>query len=95
MKKLLALLLLLGIVGCSSIDIENEILPKTNKANYGTLMMKCMQTTQIGQHHIEDNFTISKELQDQNDCIESTAAKDEMELFLKNKKSKIIFISKE
>ena len=94
MKKLLALFLLFGIVGCSSMNVENTILPETNKANYGAVMMKCMQATQIGQHYIEDNFTISKELQDQNDCVDSTVAKDEMALFLKSKKNKIILISK-
>ena len=90
MKILLTIFLLLGIVGCSSIGLENEKMPETNTANYGAAMMKCMQMIQPGHPYLSDNISaiMTEEQRSQNECIDLAVANEEIALIIEAKNEK-------
>jgi hypothetical protein len=90
MKILLTIFLLLGIVGCSSIGMENEKMPETNTANYGAAMMRCMQMIQPGHPYLSDNISaiMTEEQRSQNECIDLAVANEEIALIIEAKNEK-------
>jgi hypothetical protein len=90
MKILLTIFLLLGIVGCSSIGMENEKMPETNTANYGAAIMKCMQMIQPGHPYLSDNISavMTEEQRSQNECIDLAVANEEIALIIEAKNEK-------
>ena len=90
MKILLTIFLLLGTVGCSSIGLENEKMPKTNTANYGAAIMKCMQMIQPGHPYLSDNISaiMTEEQRSQNECIDLAVANEEIALIIEAKNEK-------
>ena len=90
MKILLTIFLLLGIVGCSSIGLENEKMPETNTANYGAAIMKCMQMIQPGHPYLSDNISaiMTEEQRSQNECIDLAVANEEIALIIEAKNEK-------
>ena len=90
MKTLLTIFLLLGTVGCSSIDLEKEKMPETNTANYGAAMMKCMQIIQPGHPYLSDSISavMTEEQRSQNECIDLAVANEEIALIIEAKNEK-------